>query len=42
MINLEKQSKQFKVSLDVDYVDVPVETECYNDIVEIKNEIEGI
>ena len=40
MINLEKQNKQFKISLDIDYVDLRVETECYNDIDTIKKEIE--
>ena len=40
MISLEKQSKQFKISLDIDYADLPVETKCYNDIDAIKKEIQ--
>ena len=40
IISSEEKSKQFKVSLDINYVDLPVEINHYNDINAIKEEIE--
>ena len=38
---LKEKSRQFKVSLGIDYVNLPVEIQYYNDIDAIKQEIEN-
>ena len=40
IICLEERSKQYKVSLDVNYVNLPVEPEYYNNIDAIRKEVE--